>query len=229
MNTPTLLLIDISPLLLFALTKVGLSPWSSFVCRASLGNHGYIPVSNPCSFFAVDNSWRDLSILKCHMLFFFLPDTPHRIIPNPRAINKKNKPLYVLLLYMYFLYLFLAFKKKTFPTIKFYIQLYIDSLYQGSFLRPTCQNNSSAAFNLQVINNKSWNPVWMTQKPWKADFMRDPPPNPARSLCLRRSLGKSVSIYSKSAPSRPSTVVSFFSNALVHALPRIIANAMNSA
>ena len=41
-------------------------------------------------------------------------------------------------------------------------------------------------------------------------FMRDPPPNPARSLCLRRSFRKSVSIYSRSAPSRPSTVVSFF-------------------
>ena len=41
-------------------------------------------------------------------------------------------------------------------------------------------------------------------------FMRDPPPNPARSLRLRRSFRTSVSIYSTSAPSRPSTVVSFF-------------------
>ena len=51
--------------------------------------------------------------------------------------------------YEYFLYLFSILWQRTFPTIKFYIQLYIDSLYQGSFLRPTCQNNSFVAGKLQ--------------------------------------------------------------------------------
>ena len=113
MNTPRLFLIGLfppPPLLLFALTKIGLSPGSIFVCRASLGNHGYIPVSNPRYFFAVDNRCRHLFILKRQMLFL-LPHAPHRITPSPRAINKKNQPLYVLLLYIHFLYLFLAFNK----------------------------------------------------------------------------------------------------------------------
>ena len=64
-----------------------------------------------------------------------------------------------------------------------------------------------------IFNNKkhfpSWNPVWMTRKPWKGDFKKskstetswgNPPPEPARSLRLRRSFRKSVSIYPRSAP-----------------------------
>ena len=101
-------------------------------------------------FFAVHTRKRHRFTLECHNpMLFLLPDAPHRIIPIP-------SPPYRLLIifftkgyqaYMHFLYLFLSFNK---PTIKFYTQLYIDSLHQGYFLRPTCQTNSSAARKLQV-------------------------------------------------------------------------------
>ena len=39
-----------------------------FECRASLGNHGYIPVSKPRSFFAVVNRCSHRLTLECHSL-----------------------------------------------------------------------------------------------------------------------------------------------------------------
>ena len=60
-----------------------------FECRASLGNHGYIPVSKPRSFFAVVNrcshraySW--MSLITCPL--FYLICLIELIIPCPRAI-----------------------------------------------------------------------------------------------------------------------------------------------
>ena len=90
--------------------------------------------------------------------FFYLIRLTELFLVRGRSTRKINHCTYYYYICIFFTFS-LPLKKKTFPTIKFYIQLYIDSLYQGSFLRPTCQNNSSAAFNLQVINNKSWNPV----------------------------------------------------------------------
>ena len=54
-----------------------------FECRASLGNHGYIPVSKPRSFFAVVNRCKldvviGLLLNVTHYIPFILPDAPHR-------------------------------------------------------------------------------------------------------------------------------------------------------
>ena len=61
-----------------------------FECRASLGNHGYIPVSKPRSFFALLTdvviglySW--MSLITCP--FFYLMRHIELIIPSPRAIK----------------------------------------------------------------------------------------------------------------------------------------------
>ena len=61
-----------------------------FECRASLGNHGYIPVSKPRSFFALLTdvviglySW--MSLITCP--FFYLMRLIELIIPSPRAIK----------------------------------------------------------------------------------------------------------------------------------------------
>ena len=56
---------------------------------------------------------------------------------------------------MYFLYLFLSFNKELFQLLNFTFSCtYIDSLYQGSFPRSTCQNNSrrSVAGKLQDLS-----------------------------------------------------------------------------
>ena len=106
------------------------------MCRASLGNHGYIPVSNPCSFFAVHTRCRHRFTLKCHnpMLFFY-SDTPHRIIPVP-------SPPYRLMIffftqgyqaYMHFLYLFLSFNKQLFQLFNFTFSCTLIAFIKGLF------------------------------------------------------------------------------------------------
>ena len=63
----------------------------SFECRASLGNHGYIPVSKPRSFFAVVNRCSHRFTLECHSLhalLFYLMRLIELIIPSPRAMKK---------------------------------------------------------------------------------------------------------------------------------------------
>ena len=50
-----------------------------FECRASLGNHGYIPVSKPRSFFALlTDVVIGLLLNVTYYMPFLLPDAPHR-------------------------------------------------------------------------------------------------------------------------------------------------------
>ena len=66
--------------------RKGLSPGIIFECRASLRNHSYIPVSNPCSFFAVDTRYRHRRFTLERHVLFLLPDTPYRVIPIPSPL-----------------------------------------------------------------------------------------------------------------------------------------------
>ena len=66
-----------------------------FECRASLGNHGYIPVSKPRSFFAVVNRCKldvviGLLLNVTHYIPFILPDAPHRTDYSQSEGDKKN-------------------------------------------------------------------------------------------------------------------------------------------
>ena len=70
-----------------------------FECRASLGNHGYIPVSKPRSFFAVVNRCKldvviGLLLNVTHYIPFILPDAPHRTDYSQSEGDKKK---YILL------------------------------------------------------------------------------------------------------------------------------------
>ena len=130
-------MIRLFPPLLLSLKETRLSPGSIFECRASLGNHGCIPVSNPCYFFfAVHTRCRHRFTLECHNpMLFLLPDTPHRIIPIPI-------PPYRLLIifftkgyqaYMHFLYLFLSFNKQLFQPLNFTFSCTLIAFMKGIF------------------------------------------------------------------------------------------------
>ena len=132
--------------------RKGLSPGIIFEYRASLGNYSYIPVSNSRSVFAVDTSCRHHRFtLERHMLFFY-PLRLTELFPFPVHSTITDIYIYIFLPHMYFLYLFLSFNKELFQLLNFTFSCtYIDSLYQGSFPRSTCQNNSrrSVAGKLQ--------------------------------------------------------------------------------
>ena len=73
LNSGSFWLVSFSPSLLFSLKETRLSPGSIFECWASLGNHGFIPVSNPCYFFfAVHTRCRHRFTLECHNPMLFL-------------------------------------------------------------------------------------------------------------------------------------------------------------
>ena len=139
------------PLSLIFPQEKGLSPGIIFECRASLENLATFLYLTRVLFSPLipDAGIADL-LLKDTFFFFYLirltelfPFPVHCTIITDIFFTKRLTSIYV------FSLPFSILLQRTFPTIKFYIQLYIDSLYQGSFLLPTCLNNSSVAGKLQ--------------------------------------------------------------------------------
>ena len=115
----------------------GLSPGIIFECWAFLGNHGYIPVSNPCSFFAVHTRCRHRFTLECHNpMLFLLPDTPHRITPIPSPPYRLLITFFtkVIKLICRFLYLFPSFNKQVFQLFNFTFSCTLIAFMKGLFL-----------------------------------------------------------------------------------------------
>ena len=82
MNTPRLLLLGLflPPHTYLPSREQNVHPEVFFFeCRASLGNHGYIPVSKPRSFFALlTDVVIGLLLNVTYYMPFLLPDAPHR-------------------------------------------------------------------------------------------------------------------------------------------------------
>ena len=141
------------PPFLFSLKETRLSPRSIFECCASLGNHGYIPVSNPCSFFAVHTRSRHRFTLESHNpMLFLLLDTPHRIIPIPSPLycywnffsQKVIKHICISFTF------FLSFNTQLFQLLNFTFSCTLIAFINGLFFARRVKNyDSSAARNLQ--------------------------------------------------------------------------------
>ena len=118
----------------------GLSPGSIFECWASLGDHDYIAVSNPCSFFrcsyqmqASIYSWMSQS----HAFSFTrIPLT--ELFPFP---VHRTDYWYIYFfftkgyqVYMHFLYPFLSFNKQLFQLFNFTFSCTLITFIKGLFL-----------------------------------------------------------------------------------------------
>ena len=137
LNSGSFWLVSFSPSLLFSLKETRLSPGSIFECWASLGNHGYIPVSNPCSFFrcscqmqASIYSWMSQSHAFSFTRIRFTELFP---FPVPRTdywqfFSKKGYQACI-----HFLYLFLSFNKQLFQPLHFTFSCTLVAFIKGIF------------------------------------------------------------------------------------------------
>ena len=139
LNSGSFWLVSFSPSLLFSLKETRLSPGSIFECWASLGNHGYIPVSNPCYFFFslfIPDAGIDLLLNVTIPCFFFYLIRLTELFPFP--VHRTDYwwlfSQKVIKHICRFLYIFASFSKQVLQLFNFTFSCTLIAFMKGLFL-----------------------------------------------------------------------------------------------